>query len=191
MNLRTPEKSDPEIASIGGNSVYISRRSKVFGIYRTAEQAESAVDRLLRSGLTGKDIAVLQADNASTREFARRKGTRLPAGTAHCRTASLPLDGTLGLHDPATGPVQGALPLALADMRVPADWCQRRVVHGKVLISVESDRDDAQRLSIIMGITGAEDVDWVAFERTELAPASKERGEKWPEIGSRNNWKSQ
>ena len=189
MNLRTPEKSDPEIASVGGNSVYISRRSRVFGIYRTVEEAESAVDRLLQSGLTPKAIAVLHPENESTREFARRKGTRLPAGTAHCRTASLPLDGTLGLRDPATGPVQGALLLALGDMGVPADWCQRRVVHGKVLISVESSRDDAQRLSIIMGITGAEDVDWVAFERIEAAPASEESGEKWPEIGSRNNWK--
>lgn len=187
MKLRTPEKSDPEIASISGSSVDISRRSRVFGIYRTAEEAEWAVDRLFQSGLTRKDIAVLHPENESTREFARRKGTRLPAGTAHGRTALLPLDGTLGLRDPVTGPIQGALPLALADMGVPADWCQRRVVHGKVLISVESSRDDAQRLSIIMGATGAEDVDWVAFERTEAAPASKERGEKWPEIGSRNN----
>jgi hypothetical protein len=189
MKLRTPEKSDPEIASIVGNSVYISRRSRVFGIYRTAEEAESAVDRLFQSGLSGKDVAVLHAENGSTREFARRKGTRLPAGTAHGRTALLPLDGTLGLRDPAAGPAQGALPLALADMRIPADWCQRRVVHGKVLISVECSQDDAQCLSTIMGSTGAEDVDWVAFERPEAVPASKERGEKWPEIGSRNNWK--
>jgi hypothetical protein len=190
MTLRTPEKSDPEIASAGGNSVYISRRSRVFGIYRTAEGAESAVDRLPQSGLTPKNIAVLLAENESTREFARRKGTRLPAGTAHGGTALLPLDGTFGLRDPATGPVQGALPLALADMGVPADWCERRVVHGKVLVSVESSRDDAQRLFTIMG-TGAEDVDWVAFERPEAPPAAKERGEKWPEIGSRNNWKRQ
>jgi hypothetical protein len=189
MNLPTPEKSDPEIASIGGNRVYVSRRSRVFGIYRTAAEAESAVDRLLRLGLTRNDIAVLHPENESTREFARRKGTRLPAGTAHGRTALLPLDGTLGLRDPAAGPVQGALPLALADMGVPADWCQRRVVHGKVLISVESSQDDAQRLSVIMGTTGAEDVDWVDFERSEVAPASKQRGEKWPEIGSRNNGK--
>ena len=74
-------------------------------------------------------------------------------------------------------------------MRVPADWCQWRVVHGKVLISVESSQSDVQRHSIIMGAAGAEDVDWVAFERHGAAPASKERGEKWPEIGSRNNWK--
>ena len=107
MKLRTPEKSDPEIASIVGNSVYISRRSRVFGIYRTAEEAESAVDRLFQSGLSGKDVAVLHAENGSTREFARRKGTRLPAGTAHGRTALLPLDGTLGLRDPAAGPAQG------------------------------------------------------------------------------------
>jgi hypothetical protein len=187
MTLRTREERDPDIASVAGNSVYISHRSRVFGIYRTAEEAESAVDRLFQSGLTGKDIAVLHAENGSTREFAKRKGTRLPAGTAHGGTALLPLDGTLGLDDPATGPIQGALPLALADMRVPADWCQRRIVHGKVLISVESSRDDAQRLSTIMVSTGAEDVDWVAFERPETAPASKERGEKWPEIGSRNN----
>ena len=100
MTSRTPGKSDPEIASVGGNGAYISHRSRVFGIYRTAEEAESAVDRLLQSGLTPKDIAVLLAENESTREFARRKGTRPPAGTAHGGTASLPLDGTFGLRDP-------------------------------------------------------------------------------------------
>jgi hypothetical protein len=31
----------------------MSHRSRVFGIYRTPEEAESAVDQLFRSGLTG------------------------------------------------------------------------------------------------------------------------------------------
>jgi hypothetical protein len=126
------------------------------------------VDQLFRSGLTGGDITVLYPENENTREFAGRKGTRLPAGTAYCTTAPLPLDGTLGL-------------------RVPAEWCDRRVVHGKVLISVESSLEEAQRISAIMASAGAEDVDCVTFERPEAAPTLKGVGEKWPEIGSRNN----
>lgn len=80
--LQTLGKSDPEIASIGGSSVLISRRSRVFGIYRTVEDVESAVDQLFQAGLTGEDIAVLHAENGSTREFARRKGHSIAGG--HC-----------------------------------------------------------------------------------------------------------
>ena len=117
------------------------------------------MDQLLQSGFDGWNISVLLPDNESTREFARRKSTKPPEGTAHGATASVPLDGTLGWLDPWAGPVGGALSEALAGMGVPAEWSDRRVVHGKVLLSAECDTaEQAARISDILKNTGAEEV---------------------------------
>ncbi len=44
-------------------------------------------------------------------------------------------------------------------MGVPAEWCDRRVVHGKVLLSAECDTaEQAARISEILKNAGAEDV---------------------------------
>lgn len=136
----------------------MSNTCKVFGIYPTSQQAELAVDILLQSRLKGSNISVLHPDNQSTREFAQRKGTKPPEGTTHGKTASVPLDGTLGFADPGAGPVGGALPAALAGMGVP-ERCGKRVVKGKVLLSAECDSEEARRTSEILKNTGAEDVD--------------------------------
>jgi hypothetical protein len=103
--------------------------TRIFGIYPTSQQAEAAVDRLLEAEFAGWAISVLHSDNQSTREFAERKNTRPPEGTAHGKTASVPLDGTLGLLHPGAGPVEGALSAALAGMGVPAlsTDCNRKV----------------------------------------------------------------
>ncbi len=132
---------------------------KVFGIYATAQQAELAVDQLLQSGFNSWNISVLFPDNRTTREFAQRKSTKPPEGTAHGNTASLPLDGTLGWSDPSQGPVKGALSQALAGMGVSAEWSDRRVVHGKVLVSAEcNSAEQAARISEILKNAGAEEV---------------------------------
>ena len=136
--------------------------SRVFGIFPSSQKAELAVDQLLQSGFKGWNISVLHPDNQSTREFAQKKGTRPPEGTTHGKTASVPLDGTLGFLDPGEGPVGGALSGALAAMGVPAEWSDRRVVHGKVLLSAEcKSAEQAARTSEILKNTGAEDVDSV------------------------------
>ena len=74
--------------------------TRVFAINSTPHQVEAAVDRLVESGVIGSAISVLHPDNASTREFAKRKGTRPPASTTEGKTASVPLGGTLGVRDP-------------------------------------------------------------------------------------------
>ena len=73
----------------------------------------------------------------------------LPSGTEEGPTAELPLDGTIGIADPVgprhgiahwlldpVEPHEGALHDALADMGVPDEWCNKRVVRGNFLISV-------------------------------------------------------
>ena len=74
--------------------------ARVFGIFRSSSDAERAVHRLADSGVALSRIAVLHPGNEDTREFSRRLGTRCPAGTAEGLTASLPLDGTMGLTHP-------------------------------------------------------------------------------------------
>lgn len=130
----------------------------VFGIYGASQQAEVAVDELRNAGFEALAITVLLPDNRSSRDFAQRKNTRPPQGTDRGKTADLPLDGTLGLLDPGAGPIEGALPGALTDMGVPADWSDGRVLQGKVLLSVEcANPEIMMRAAEILGRTGAEE----------------------------------
>ena len=54
----------------------------VFGIYRTAQTAEAAVDHLIARGFSNSAISVLMPDDESTRAFAHEKNTKAPEGTA-------------------------------------------------------------------------------------------------------------
>ena len=167
--------------------------TKVFGIYSTPGQVEAAVDRLVESGFVPGAISVLHPENENTRDFAHRKGTKAPASTTEGKTASVPLGGSLGLRDPGAGPVEGALPAALADMGVPAEWCDRRVVDdGKVLLSVECEQTEqvTRAIEILKG-AGAEEVESAGFPTHEASRPSSEHSasgkeQHWPEIGSRN-----
>jgi len=113
--------------------------SKVFGIFSKPQQAENAVDELLNAEFDLSLVTVLLPDNQASRDFAHRKNTRLPEGTAFGATSTLPLGGTLGVMDPGAGPQGGALSQALAQMGVPAEWCDGRVLAGKFLVSVECE----------------------------------------------------
>jgi hypothetical protein len=142
--------------------------TRIFGIYPTSQHAEAAVDQLLDAEFASGAISVLHPDNQSTREFADRKKTRPPDGTVSGKTASVPLDGTLGLLDPGAGPVEGALSAALAGMGVPADRYDGSVVGGKVLLAVEClDTDQAAKAAQILKSSNAEDVDSIVVPNTE------------------------
>jgi len=133
----------------------------VFGIYDTAVLAEKAVDALAGNGFPCNRIFVLHPKNEDTREFAHRKKTQVPAGIDAGPAANLPLDGTGGFLDMGNEPRQGALPTALRDMGVPADWSDNRVVEGKFLISVKCDTWDAFYRAIgILRFTSAADLFW-------------------------------
>ena len=55
-----------------------SKNIAVFGIYRTEDQAEHAVDTLVTSGFSSSLVSVLLPDTAGTRAFAHQKGTKAP-----------------------------------------------------------------------------------------------------------------
>jgi hypothetical protein len=133
----------------------------VFGIYDTAVLVEKAVDALAGNGFPCNRIFVLHPKNEDTREFAQRKKTQVPAGIDAGPAAGLPLDGTGGFLEMSKEPRQGALPVALRDMGVPADWSDNRVVEGKFLISVKCDTWDAFFRAIgILRYTAAADLFW-------------------------------
>jgi hypothetical protein len=133
----------------------------VFGIYGTEESVEKAVDALVGNGFASASMFVLHPKNEDTRDFAHRKQTQVPAGTETGPAADLPLDGTGGFLDIAKAPRQGALPAALRDMGVPADWSDNRVVEGKLLISIKcSTWEEFFRAIGILRFTSASDISW-------------------------------
>ena len=140
---------------------YIADRNTAFAIYTTEELAEKAVRLLLDNGYRGQSIRVLLPNNQSTRSFAQRMQTEVPAGVADGPAADLPLDGTGGFLDMFHEPRQGALPTALRDMGVPADWCDFRVVSGKALAAVKCDTWDSFFRAIgILRYSSPSDLSW-------------------------------
>lgn len=150
----------------------------VFGIYRTASAAGEAVNELLATGFAGESIFILHPKNKDTVEFAKKKHTHVPRGTGDGPTADLPLDGSIwcrgpeGHHkgflhwllDPSPlGPFKGALHEALAEMGVPHEWCDKRVVRGKLLVSVKcNSRDEFFRATGVLTFTDSKDISWSA-----------------------------
>jgi hypothetical protein len=132
-----------------------------FGIYDTVELIEKAVDSLVSNGFPCNSIFVLHPKNEDTRDFARRKKTQVPAGIDAGPAADIPLDGTGGFLDMGNEPLQGALPTALRDMGVPADWSDNRVVEGKLLISIKcATWAEFFRAIGILRFTSAADISW-------------------------------
>lgn len=104
-----------------------NKNTAVFGIYRTAQLAEAAVDHLISRGFSNSAISVLMPDDVSTRAFAHEKNTKAPEGTTTGVTTGGVVGGTLGLLAgigvlaiPGVGPLIAAGPImaALAGMGV-------------------------------------------------------------------------
>lgn len=155
----------------------MERETAILGIYRGKPQLEDAVDKLLATGIAGDSIFVLFPKNKDSAAFAERKHTHAPVGTSDGPTADLPLDGTIGVADPQGfhhalthfflydygHPREGALHGALAQMGVPDEWCNKRVVRGKMLVSVKCKSwDDFFRVAGVFTFTGAIDMSWPA-----------------------------
>jgi Heat induced stress protein YflT domain len=164
-----------------------SKKTAVFGIYRSAEQAERAVDTLVHAGFSNNDISVLLPDTNSSKEFAHEKHTKAPEGTTTGAVAGGAIGGTLGLLAGigalaipglgpfiAAGPIMGALAGvgaggavgglvgALVGMGIPEFEAKRyegRVKEGGVLLSVHCDTaEQITRAKDIVKRTGAEDI---------------------------------
>jgi hypothetical protein len=163
------------------------KNTAVFGIYRTGDAAEGAVDALIAAGFPGGDISVLLPDTCSSHEFALQKETKAPEGTAAGVTAGGVIGGTLGvlagigvLAVPGLGPFIAAGPIvaglaglgvggavgglvgALIGMGIPEYEAKRyegRVRGGGNLLSVHCDT--AKRVKAakeLLKETGAQDI---------------------------------
>ena len=178
------------------------KKTAVFGIYKTANQAEQTVDRLIAAGFTNDDISVLLPDSNSSKEFAHEKSTKAPEGTAAGVTAGGTIGGTLGLLAGigalaipglgpfiAAGPIMGALAGlgvggavggligALVGMGIPEYEAKRyegRIKEGGVLLSAHCDTSEWITLAkTILKQTGAEDISSSGEASADYATTSK------------------
>ena len=163
------------------------KNTAVFGIYKTATQAEMAVDRLIQVGFTNDSISVLLPDAKSSRDFAHEKNTKAPEGTATGVATGGVIGGTLGLLAGigalaipgvgpfiAAGPIMGALAGlgvggtvggllgALIGMGIPEYEAKRyegRIKEGGVLLSAHCNTSDqVKRAEEVLKNTGAQDI---------------------------------
>jgi hypothetical protein len=176
-----------------------SKNTAVFGIYASAQIAETAVDSLIAAGYPSAAISVLLPDSRSTKEFAHQKDTKAPEGTATGVTTGGVIGGTLGvlagigaLAIPGVGPLIAAGPImaglaglgvggavgglvgALVGMGIPEYEAKRYEGHvkgGGTLLSVHCDTSEqiARAKELLKG-TGA----------TDIASTSEATGAKTP-----------
>jgi hypothetical protein len=164
-----------------------SKNTAVFGIYKSATQAEQAVDTLISAGFLSSDISVLLPDTRSTQEFAHEKSTKAPEGAATGVTAGGVIGGTLGvlagigaLAIPGIGPFIAAGPImaglaglgvggavgglvgALVGMGIPEYEAKRyegQVKGGGTLLSVHCDTaEQISRAKDLLKGTGGSDI---------------------------------
>lgn len=164
-----------------------TKKTAVYGIYANLEKAEIAVDHLVTAGFSNSDVSVLVSDSDTTRDFAHRKATKAPEGTATGATAGGLLGGGLGLLAgigalaiPGLGPLIAAGPIvatlagvgaggavggfvgALVGAGIPEYEAKRyegRVKDGGVLLSVHCDTsDEIKRAKEFLKASGAEDI---------------------------------
>lgn len=163
------------------------KNTAVFGIYRTPASVETGVDTLRQEGFRNTDISVLFPANEGTKDFAARKATKAPEGTAAGATTGAVVGGGLGwlagigaLAIPGLGPLIAAGPIvaalagagaggvvggitgALVGMGIPEYEAKRyegRVKDGGILLSVHSDDSNwTKKAKEILERTGAEDI---------------------------------
>ena len=163
------------------------KNTAVFGIYRSRVSVENAVDRLRQENFRNTDISVLFPENEVTKDFAHKKSTKAPEGTAAGATSGAVIGGGLGwlagigaLAIPGLGPFIAAGPImaalagagvggavggltgALVGMGIPEYEAKRyegRVKDGGILLSVHSDSsEETKRAKEILQQTGAQDI---------------------------------
>jgi Protein of unknown function (DUF3341) len=163
------------------------KNTAVFGIYPDYVTVDNAVNELQAGGFRNTDISVLFPENEGTKDFAIKKGTKAPEGTAAGATTGAVIGGGLGwlagigaLTIPGIGPFIAAGPIvaalagvgvggalggitgALIGMGIPEYEAKRyegRIKNGGILLSVHSDNSEwTKRAKKILEQTGAEDI---------------------------------
>jgi hypothetical protein len=159
----------------------------VFGIYKTAQSAEVAVDQLISAGFSNSAISVLLPDDETTRAFAHEKNTKAPEGTTTGAATGGVVGGTLGLLAgigalaiPGVGPLIAAGPImaalagvgvggavggvvgALVGLGIPEYEAKRyegAVKNGGTLLSVHCDTSEQiDSAKASLKETGAQDI---------------------------------
>jgi hypothetical protein len=167
--------------------IMAGKNTAVFGIYKSEEQAERAVDTLIAAGFDSSTISVLLPDTRTTRDFAHEKNTKAPEGTTTGATAGGVIGGTLGvlagagaLAIPGVGPFIAAGPImaglaglgvggavgglvgALVGMGIPEYEAKRYEGHvkdGGTLLSVHCDSSEqVSRAKDMLKSTEATDI---------------------------------
>ena len=178
------------------------KNTAVFGIYRDEMAAGQAVDALQAAGFRNTDISVLFPENEGTKDFAVRKDTKAPEGTATGATTGAVIGGGLGwlagigaLAIPGVGPLIAAGPIvaaltgvgvggaiggitgALVGMGIPEYEAKRyegRVKEGGILLSVHSDNSDwTRKAKEILENTGAADVSSSGEAKADFSKTDK------------------
>lgn len=159
----------------------------VYGLYKTREQVEDAVNALKAAGFRNTDISILFPDDTGSKEFAHEKGTKLPEGAATGGASGSIIGGALGwlagigaLAIPGAGPFIAAGPIvaalagagvggsvgwlagALIGLGIPeyeAKMYEGRIKEGNILLSVHSDNPEwKKRAKVLLESSGAEDI---------------------------------
>jgi hypothetical protein len=178
------------------------KNTAVFGIYRTREQTENAVDTLVSEGFRTEDISVLLPENVGTKDFAHEKNTKAPEGATTGAGTGAVVGGTLGLLAGigalaipglgpfiAAGPIMGALAGAgtggvvggligaMVGMGIPEYEAKRyegRIKGGGILLSVHSDNSEwTRRAKDILEETGAQEISSTGEARADFAKSDK------------------
>lgn len=165
----------------------------VVGLVTNRMQAETIVDKLLRSGFGKNDISALFPDKAGTRDFAHEQNTKAPEGAAAGAGAGGAIGGTLGLlvgigalAIPGLGPFIAAGPIlaalsgaaagatvggitgALIGLGIPeleARQYEGKIKGGNILVSVHvEDGSERARAKDILEKAGATNVVTVGEE---------------------------
>ena len=163
------------------------KNTAAFGIYRDAVSVDNAVNTLQQEGFRNTDISVLFPENEGTKDFAHRKNTKAPEGTAAGAGAGAIVGGGIGwlagigaIAIPGVGPFIAAGPImaalagvgvggaiggiagALIGMGIPEYEAKRyegRVKQGGILLSVHCDSSEwTKKAKTILKATGADDI---------------------------------
>ena len=178
------------------------KNTAAFGLYRTVEALQAAVDTLRAEGFRSEDVSVLYPENAGSKDLATVKATKAPEGAATGAGSGAVIGGVLGwlvgigaLAIPGLAPFIAAGPIvaalagvgaggalggiagALVGMGIPEYEAKRyegRIKGGEFLLSVHCDDSEwTKRAKEILERTGAEDVSSTGEAKADFAKSDK------------------
>lgn len=165
----------------------MDKKIAVFGLYRTRQAVEEAVQALRNENFRNDDVSVLFPETTGTKDFAHEKHTKAPEGSSAGAGTGAVIGGALGwltgigaLAIPGIGPFIAAGPIvsllagigagsviggisgALIGMGIPEYEAKRyegRIKEGGILLSVHCDNAEWKKKAMaVLKQSGAEDI---------------------------------